>query len=297
MIELMPLALEQKSDLDRIFKLENSRSADFCTPNLYMWDKRFEQSILPLGDRLITKLTRNGEEWFAFPVGVGAVESALDWMKTYCLERGIPLRICGICKEHTALLNDEFELKPDRDFSDYIYRVDALAEYAGKHLHGKKNFCNRFEKEHKWHFEPLCRNNLPLCEKMLEAWHLEEADRLDGNIVYEDEALRLAFRHFEDFPLEGGGLFADGELIGFSMGEKISDDTFCVHFEKAFSRIAGAYPMVCREMARQIMAQRPEIRYVNREDDMGLESLRKSKLSYKPEYILEKYTAVWNRTK
>ena len=66
-----------------------------------------------------------------------------------------------------------------------------------------------------------------------------------------------------------------------------------VHFEKALAEIDGAYPMINREFSRHVLEIYPQVKYLNREDDMGLESLRRSKLSYHPEYILMKYTAHW----
>ena len=77
------------------------------------------------------------------------------------------------------------------------------------------------------------------------------------------------------------------------IGGMINEDTFDVHFEKAEGSIQGAYPMVCREFVRMLMAKYPNLKYINREDDMGLENLRRSKLSYKPLYLLKKYTARW----
>lgn len=297
MPELIPLSCGHKDKLNEIFKAEGSRSADFCFGNFFMWDNRFEQYVCTVEGRLVTRLTRNGETWFAFPVGSGDVSPAMDFMKDYCRKNGIPLKICGICNEHLPLLNSEFSLSPDRAFSDYIYSVEALSTYAGKHLHGKKNFCNRFEKEHCWSFEAITADNISLCRAMLSEWHEKEAQRLEGNIVHEDRALSIAFESFDALNLEGGILFADGKAVGFSIGEVLWGDTFCVHFEKAFSDIAGAYPMVCREMARLIGKNHPNICYVNREDDMGIDALRKSKLSYKPEYILEKHTAIWQEKK
>lgn len=293
MSEIEPLSINQRDKINGVFKAENSRSADFCFGNYYMWDKRFKQYVTLVGGRLVTRLTRQRQTYFAFPVGIGDIAPAMEFMTEYCKEHGIALKLCGICREHLPLLGSAFEISPDRDFSDYIYPIDALSTYAGKHLHGKKNFCNRFEKEHEWHFEPMTAENLPECRNMLEQWHLAEDMRLDDSIRHEDIALQRGFEHFEALGLEGGVLYADGKIIGFSIGERLNDDTFCVHFEKAFSDIAGAYPMVCREMAKLIKAKYPDICYVNREDDMGSEALRKSKLSYKPEYILEKYTAIW----
>ena len=93
--------------------------------------------------------------------------------------------------------------------------------------------------------------------------------------------------------LEGGVLRSGGKVLGFSVGEMTGRETFDVHFEKAEISINGAYPMVCRELARQVMAGHPGLRYINREEDMGMESLRRSKLSYKPEFLLKKYLARW----
>ena len=101
------------------------------------------------------------------------------------------------------------------------------------------------------------------------------------------------FMRYDALGLEGGALFAEGRLIGFTIGEVISSDTFDVHFEKAYASIPGAYPMVCREFARQIMADHPNIVYLNREDDMGSEGLRRAKESYQPTVLLEKYVADW----
>ena len=96
---------------------------------------------------------------------------------------------------------------------------------------------------------------------------------------------------YEKLGLEGGVLRSGGKIIGFSMGEMAGRDPFDVHFEKADIDINGAYPMVCRELTRMVMQNHPELLYMNREDDMGLESLRTSKLSYKPEFMVRKFTA------
>lgn len=295
MLTLEDITLGRKSELDRFFAAENSRSADFNFGNIYMWDNRFKQSVAPCGDRLITLLSRKGLPYFAFPVGTGDIRPAFEQMISYCEEKGIPFKLCGICEEHLALINnaypDLFEVTEDRDYSDYLYDIRKLAAYPGKHLHSKRNFCNRFEAEHEWRFVPLDKSLITECIKMLTEWKTQSEDRLSSDYSYEEDAISRGFVHFDELGLEGGALYAEGRIIGFTVGEKISGDTFCVHFEKAFTDIDGAYPMVCREMSKLIMHRHPEICYVNREDDMGNPSLRKSKLSYKPEFILTKYTA------
>ncbi len=296
-MELYDIGLDSKNMMEPYFRTENSRSADFCFGNIYMWDKRYEQTAAPMGDRLITRLRRNGKDFFAFPVGSGELEPSVAAMRDICAAEGIPFKLCGITEEHRSELEKSFaghfEILEDRDFSDYIYSVEKLSTYSGKAMHGKKNFCNRFEKEHDWHFEILGADNIPDCIKMLDEWTDESAERLTGDIAYEHDAVLRGFAHYDELELFGGALYAEDRLIGFSVGEVISDDTFCTHFEKAYPDIAGAYPMVCRELAKAVRTAYPNVCYVNREDDMGHESLRKSKLSYKPEYVLMKYIAIW----
>ena len=139
----------------------------------------------------------------------------------------------------------------------------------------------------------MTRELIPGCLDMLDVWTEDNLQRLDKSVVYEHDAIIRAFAAFERLGLEGGVLRAEGQIVGFSLGELCADDTFDVHFEKARIDLNGAYPMVCREMVRMAMRLHPGLRYINREDDMGLESLRRSKQSYKPAFLLKKYTARW----
>ena len=141
---------------------------------------------------------------------------------------------------------------------------------------------------------PLTRELIPGCLDMLDVWSEENAERLDKSIVYEHTAIVRAFAAFEKLGLEGGVLYANDRIVGFTLGELACEDTFDVHFEKAEGALNGAYPMTCRELTRMLMAKYPSLRYINREDDMGIEALRRSKESYKPAYLLKKYTATWS---
>jgi len=295
MIELQPISLDSKSELEAYLAAEGSRSADYNFGNIFMWDRRFKQFYRMEGSRIVMLFERLGAPCFAFPVGSGDIEPALDCMRQIAAERGFPLMISGIEKKHLELLPEGFELSEDRDFSDYVYSIKALSSYVGKRLHAKRNFCNRFEAEHEWHFELLNEELIQSCKEMLESWLHKSEDRLEETIDYEKTAIYQGFAHYSELGLEGGALFIEDKLVGFSVGEHCAPDTFCVHFEKAYADIDGAYAILCRESARLIKTLHPEVCYVNREDDMGKPSLRQSKLSYKPEYILEKYTALWKR--
>ena len=92
--------------------------------------------------------------------------------------------------------------------------------------------------------------------------------------------------NFEEMELRGGALEANGEIIAFSLGAKLSEDTFDVHVEKAYSSIQGAYPLINQQF---VLNEASEFTYINREEDLGLPSLRKAKLSYRPDILLKKY--------
>lgn len=297
MISFNTVTLRDKPWVDEIVFSEQSRSADYNFGNVYIWDKRYRQLICRFGDRMLTKLRYDGKPAFVFPIGRGPLAPAIEALREFAAFKGYPFCLRGITEEHRAQLESEypgrFEYIEDTDCADYIYSAEKLSTYSGKALHGKKNHCNRFEAEHDWRFVALERALIPACMDMLAVWSEENADRLDKSIVFEHDAIVRAFAAFEKLSLEGGVLYSGDTILGFSMGEMISDDTFDVHFEKAEGSVNGAYPMVCRELTRLMLQRHPALRYMNREDDMGLDSLRQSKLSYKPEYMVKKYTARW----
>ena len=297
MIDFKALTLLDKEWIDRHVMCENVPSADYNFGNTFIWDEHYRQLVCCFGDRTLTKVRLHGQPAFVFPIGCGPLRPAIEAIREYAAAKEYPLILRGVTEEHRAQLEEEypgrFEFCQEERWSDYVYEAERLATYAGKALHGKKNHCNRFEAEHDWSFVPLTRELIPDCLQMLDDWTKENEERLDKSIVYEHDAIERAFTHYEALGLEGGVLYANGRIMGFSFGELASLDCFDVHVEKADINVNGAYPMVCREMVRMAMRLHPELKYINREDDMGLDSLRTSKLSYKPAFLLKKYTARW----
>lgn len=291
-IHLHPLSLSDRDWISKIVRTENSKSADFNFGNLFLWDKTYCQKVARFGDRLIIEYRKDDTLFFACPIGSGPLEPVIIALQAYADSHGFPLLLRGVTADYKealdALFPDCFTFTPDTDFFDYIYETEKLATLRGKKLHGKRNHINRFEAEHdNWSFLPMTADLLPACRAFLERWNIEhEIDEPD-----ETAAIERAFTHFEELALEGGVLLLDDEVIGFTIGEPIASDTFDIHFEKARSDIQGAYAMVNREFARQIQARHPEIVYLNREDDMGMENLRLAKQSYRPAFLVEKYTA------
>lgn len=294
MTEYCRVAISDKEWADRFFKAENSRSADYNFGNIYMWDNTYRQKLASAGGRLITKLRYEEQPFFAFPVGSGDVRPAIDAMEETAQRKGCPLAIRGVTEEQRALLESacpgRFVFTEDRDYFDYMYSAEKMAELSGKKLHGKRNHCNRFEAEHTWDFVPLTGDLMPGCMEMLGQWQSGFEMPPEG-LEDEHSAIIRGFMRYKALGLEGGVLRAEGRVLGFTIGERTSSDTYDIHFEKAYPDVNGAYPMVAREFARMILRDHPEVVYLNREDDMGRENLRTAKLDFYPDFLLTKYTA------
>jgi len=291
-----PARLEDKEWVDRILRLEDAPSADFCFTNILIWDDRFRQQVAALGDRLAFRLMSDGIPFYAFPVGQGDLTPVIEALVQDAAAYGVPLEIRAILEKHRMELEAafpgrfDFSLAPDS--FDYVYEIEKLATLAGKKLHAKRNHINRFiENNPVWSFEPITVRTLPACALMSCEWSHQHQNQ--ASFYNEIDALRKTFDNFEALGLEGGLLRLENRVIAFTIGEQLNSDTYIVHFEKAFSDIQGAYPLINREFARHIQETHPHIRYINREEDMGIESLQKAKKSYYPDLMMEKYTAVW----
>lgn len=295
MLSFHPLTLADKPWIDKHVFEENSRSADFNFGNMYLWDGRYKQMVADSYHRLVILACAGGTPIYPFPIGGGDIYPVIGEMRDYAAAKGFPFVIRGLEKDDAdkleTLFPGRFTFTADRDYFDYLYSAEKLATLSGKKLHGKRNHIHRFEEEHQWEFRPLTAGLFPDCLALLDRW----TDRIesDERVAAERRAIFRAFESFDELGLMGGALFADGRMAAFTIGEKICSDTFDVHFEKAQADIQGAYPMINREFVRYIRSRLPEIAYINREDDMGLDNLRRSKLSYYPDILLEKFSARW----
>lgn len=186
-------------------------------------------------------------------------------------------------------ISGEFTYTASRDDAEYIYEADKLMTYAGKKLHGKRNFCNRFEAAHPdWRFEPITAENMEAVLEFHRRWQVENEGGDEG-LHKEGCVVRCALRELDELEMTGGVLTAGGKIYGFAVASMINETMMDENIEKADGEEPGAYPMVCREMAKMMKQKYPGLVFINREEDTGDEGLRRSKESYCPVMLLEKY--------
>ena len=298
MIDFHPVTLEDKAWIDPLVWAEGSSSADFNFGNIYLWDGSFHQLVARVGDRVAVKPCYDEEPFFVWPVGTGDLRPVMDALEAHAREHGVPFVLRGVTREHLPLLDElypgRYTAVAERPFWDYIYSAEKLDTLAGKKLHGKRNHINRFEAKNDWTFAPITPGDVPDCMALLDEWNAENAEEDGPDIDTDDEyaAICRAFDHYDALGMEGGILRVSGRAVAFTLGEPVCAHTFVVHFEKAHADLNGAYPMINREFVRQIRRNHPGILWINREDDMGHESLRQSKESYHPDHMVEKYRVV-----
>ena len=286
------------------FRASGNQGCEYSFSTLFLWSGAYQQQVAPMDGFVLERLRGKLGAGYLFPAGSGPLEPVLSALEKDAAERGEPCRFFCVTPEQAERLEQlrpgQYAFQSDRDGWDYLYALDRLAGLGGKKLHGKRNHIRRFEESHPdWQVEQITMDNLAECAEMDLEWNRryrsldaagEEAEartRLD-----ERHAMSRAFAHYEALGMDGLLLRTGGKVVAFTMGSPISADTFDVHFEKAYGEIQGAYPMINREFARWLQANRPGVRWLNREDDMGLEGLRKSKESYYPDRMVEKSAAI-----
>ena len=298
MIPFHSISLEDYDWVQPLLRTEGSRSADFSFANMYIWDQTDRQEVAEVQGCLVVRLNYAENPSYLFPVGGGDVKAAILALREDASALGIRLRLRGLLPIHISFLETEFPNEytvcPDRFAFDYLYDAQRLSTFSGKKLQPKRNHINRFlECYPNWSFEPITEATLSECENYQAAWMALHSCNDPKGFAAEQLALERSFKYWDILHLEGGILRAESRIIGYTVGEVLNSDTFGVHFEKADSEIQGAYPMVCREFARQILHDHPGIQFINREDDMGHENLQRAKLSYAPALLIEKHTATW----
>jgi len=197
-------------------------------------------------------------------------------------------------QELERLFPGKFVQHCSRDSFDYVYDIHALADLKGKKLQKKRNHLNRFRLNHPdCRTEELTAANRAAAKAMVDEWYRRrKAEDPEGNYLLENIALDKAFEVSAELNMEGILLLEGDQVLAVTMGSRLSADTFDIHFEKAREDVDGAYTAVNSEFARYLRLKYPELLYLNREDDMGLEGLRKAKLSYHPHHMMEKCWAV-----
>lgn len=284
------------SDADFIHEKLNQmkiHGCEHCFGNIFSYSAKLKIEIADAYGCLVVKCTGKHYVSYMFPCGDGDKKAALEFIIEDAQNGQVEAYLTSMSKEESLLFSqafgDRFTSYANRDAFDYVYLREDLVSLKGKKYQSKRNHISYFEKNNNWSYEEITKDNIESCLQMSRKWLENQADsEFYHDLLNEFEIIKCIFENYDKLGYIGAVLKIDGEVVAYTMGEPLSDDTFCTHIEKAYSFVRGAYPAINRYFAQNSLN---DYTYINREDDVGAENLRKAKLSYHPAFLLEKYEA------
>ena len=290
-IQFQSITLQDKALYESYASDGNERGCEFSFANLYLWGR---QKLAVVHGHIVLFSQFDRRSVYPYPVGNGNKKEVLDAIIADARARGIPCRITGLGEQAKKTLEElypgEFRFHCDEGSFDYVYAIDDLADLKGKKYHGKRNHLHRFKEAFpNYTVQPLEDSNIKQVKQMVAEWYrvrLEENPNSD--YLMEQAALEKAFRDYRELELDGLVLLNGEEVLAVTLASRLSEDTMDVHFEKARPDVNGAYTAINCEFARYIRNKYPKVLFLNREEDMGLEGLRRAKQSYRPHHMVKK---------
>ena len=293
MIPFKDITLADKDTITSFTMKSERRNCDLSFSNLCSWRFLYDTKFAVIDNFLVFKFWAGEQLAYMMPVGTGDLKAVLKELIEDAGQENQPFCMLGVCScmraELEAILPEQFTFTEDRDYADYIYLRSDLSTLKGKKFQAKRNHINRFRNTYpNYEYTPITPDRIRECMDLEAEWcKVNNCDQQEGT-GNERRALIYALHNFEALGLTGGILHVNGKIVAFTFGMPINHETFGVHVEKADTSIEGAYAMINYEFANRIPEQ---YIYINREEDLGIEGLRKAKLSYQPVTILEKYMA------
>lgn len=296
-LRFRPLHIEDIEILRPFFSQAACRTCDFTVGGTFMWIDYFDYSYCIFNDTLFIKGVTEDDinrPAFSIPVGKMGLEESVALLRDYCRREGCELIFSAVPEVYVAplkALGARYIEKLD-DWSDYLYDAGALSTLSGKKLGKKRNHVNRFEAENpEYRFEPLTPTLLPDVKAFFLAHHLPLSKPAIADI--EREQVIRVLDTPGHFGFEGAVLSTpDHGIVAFTLGE-VKGDTLFVHIEKMDHEVNGAGETINKLFAAMMTARHPEVRYINREEDVGDPGLRRAKESYHPTELLAKYNVMF----
>lgn len=294
MIDFQKIDPARREEYIAYLMSDETLGCEYSFANLCLWGR---QRAAFLNGYLVLFSQFEKRSVYPFPVGRGNIKPVLDAIICDARERGIVCRLAGLNAARCMLLEElypgQFQFHPDRNSCDYVYRIEDLATLKGRKFQKKRNHLNKFRESH-----PDCQavelngSNLDAARQMVARWYdrrLEQDPTADFHL--EQRAICRAFDRMDVLGMEGLLLMENGRVLAVTLGSFLSADTVDVHFEKALEDVDGAYNAINQAFASHLQKKYPQLRWLNREDDMGIPGLRQAKLSYCPDHLVEKFWA------
>ena len=288
-LEFKEITVEDSPVMMPYYNMRKNNTCDSVFLESFIWKEFYNVRYAIWEDKaLLWLMEYNGKCFSAMPLckeedlpgAFGAIQQYFNE------ELGYPL-VINLADEYAVkylnLPEEKYFVKEQEDSRDYLYKL------SGKKLHKKKNRLNVFLRQYEGRFEyrTLGCDDKDDMWKFLDRWRIQKGEDQEEHLDYEVRGIHDILRNCCELNIHMGGIYVDGRLEAFSVGSynKI-EDMAVIHIEKANPEIPGLYQAINQMF---LLNEFPNVQWVNREDDMGLEGLRKAKMSYNPADFARKY--------
>ena len=290
MLEFRRICAEDKPLFDIYRQKDRTGASEGAFATLFIWDEYYRLKIAENGEFLFLRFEIKGKEpSYFFPIGSGDTEKALLQLKEYSESKGERLLFRLVTEDKAELLKrlfpGKFDYTYERDSADYVYLTEKLCTLSGKKLHSKRNHLNYFKENYDYTYEAVdTPEKLRECARR--AYELVENKTRNLN-PFELGAMKKYFNNYFKFNQTGALLRVGGKICAMTFGERLTEDMALVQIELAEDEVRGSYQMINKLFCENAFK---DCKYINREEDMGLEGLRRAKQSYQPALMIDKYT-------
>lgn len=291
-LEFKEITVDMRREVEKYTSAAGLRGSEFTFTSYIAWGARGKITIAFDEGVMYSRCVFPGAPMYMMaPVCLEAADygRAIARAERYMADNGVKPLFVGIAEQYAEHFREAgFDVEEDRDNFDYVYEMEDLRDLPGKKYHAKRNFINRLEQSESFEFVTLGPENMGECIELYGQWASNKHENDALSIEWELDAIRTALSNMGELGLLCGGIRINGEIKAFSVADKPWKDTAVTYFEKAEAEMPGLYPLINQQMAANLLG---DVKYINREEDMGLEGLRKAKLSYHPSAFVKKYRA------
>jgi len=284
------LTLEDKPLFDQLFTQFPPVISEFTFTNLFIWRQCYQTKICRLQNFLCLLSDRGEISFFFPPLGEGDVIECYQTLLQSLKGKGNPPKIVRVPEAVVAQIDWKttgMKAELDRGQCDYVYVTDDLIELKGRRYHRKRNHIKQFQEKYSYQYVSLTSEWIPQCLQLETEWcDLRHCEASPG-LLNESSAIKEALTYFGELGVRGGAILINEKVEAFTLGDPLNPETAVIHIEKANPAFEGLYPAINQAFLEHQWSGCP---YVNREQDLGEEGLKKAKESYFPHHMVNKYT-------
>ncbi|MCL2425780.1 MAG: phosphatidylglycerol lysyltransferase domain-containing protein [Oscillospiraceae bacterium] len=284
MLEFNRLTLDNASNVKSLFTHTYSRLCDYVFGTVLLWRDMWPTEFAVSDNSLFLRVeVEEGKTEYMLPItdnlehALGTLDSYQPGPKTYCY---VPETEIDTLKRHYSNIDIEI----GNLNGDYLYCADAMATLSGRKLHGKRNHSNYFDRTWSHHFEEITSSN---AQDIKDFIALKTVIASSDIFIEGNKKILEALDNLESYDFSTLALYVDNHVVGFTLGTLLGD-TLYVNVEQADRDYRGAYPKLASEFIARHLDD--GVAYVNREDDLDDEGLRKAKLAWNPCDVIQRFS-------